>query len=187
MTLPVRVRRLLWGGGLLAVLGIVGGVGWAYGRHHLVPRRFHVVEPGIVYRGARQEYGPYRRIIEQHDIRTIITLLDDVSESHTEQVEARILADLPVRRLRFEMPGDGLGDLGAIEAAAAAVANPELQPVFVHCSAGVNRTGAVIAAYRMLHCGWSFERAMEEMDRRGASFRKNPELYEHMVRFHQER
>ena len=37
------------------------------------------------------------------------------------------------------------------------------KPVFVHCMKGKDRTGLVIAAYRILHQGWSLERAYQEM------------------------
>jgi protein-tyrosine phosphatase len=35
-------------------------------------------------------------------------------------------------------------------------------PIYVHCLHGQDRTGYVIAAYRMLIQGWSFKRAYQE-------------------------
>ena len=43
------------------------------------------------------------------------------------------------------------------------VTNPEKQPVFVHCMHGADRTGTMVAVYRMVAEGWSAERALEEM------------------------
>jgi tyrosine-protein phosphatase SIW14 len=40
--------------------------------------------------------------------------------------------------------------------------NTSLKPVLVHCRRGVDRTGYVIAAYRMLEEGWSYKRAIKE-------------------------
>jgi tyrosine-protein phosphatase SIW14 len=40
--------------------------------------------------------------------------------------------------------------------------NPE-KKVFVHCHAGVDRTGMAIASYRMAKQGWSPDEAMKEM------------------------
>ena len=42
-------------------------------------------------------------------------------------------------------------------------------PVFVHCRHGCDRTGTVIACYRIRHDGWSLERAMEEARVHGMS------------------
>ncbi|HXG93509.1 MAG TPA: dual specificity protein phosphatase family protein [Blastocatellia bacterium] len=43
------------------------------------------------------------------------------------------------------------------------VNDPANQPVFVHCAGGRHRTGALTAAYRMTHDGWSADQAFEEM------------------------
>ncbi|MGD9683980.1 MAG: tyrosine-protein phosphatase [Candidatus Obscuribacterales bacterium] len=40
---------------------------------------------------------------------------------------------------------------------------PENVPLFVHCLHGVDRTGFVIAMYRIKRCGWTFEEAYQEM------------------------
>lgn len=36
-------------------------------------------------------------------------------------------------------------------------------PFYVHCFSGVDRTGVVIAAYRVSECGWTWQRAYDEM------------------------
>jgi protein tyrosine phosphatase (PTP) superfamily phosphohydrolase (DUF442 family) len=36
-------------------------------------------------------------------------------------------------------------------------------PVFVHCGFGGDRTGAMVAVYRLAICGWSRQEALEEM------------------------
>jgi protein tyrosine/serine phosphatase len=41
------------------------------------------------------------------------------------------------------------------------------QPVFVHCKRGADRTGVLIAVYRVSHDGWTAERALEEAERYG--------------------
>jgi protein tyrosine/serine phosphatase len=37
------------------------------------------------------------------------------------------------------------------------------QPVYVHCVGGRHRTGVMTAVYRMVHDGWSADRAFKEM------------------------
>jgi protein tyrosine/serine phosphatase len=41
--------------------------------------------------------------------------------------------------------------------------------IFVHCRVGDDRTGMMIAAYRMADEGWTSKRAMEEMNKYGFS------------------
>jgi protein tyrosine/serine phosphatase len=47
------------------------------------------------------------------------------------------------------------------------VLNPQNQPVFVHCESGRDRTGAIIAMYRVVVCGWSIKEAYREAKRFG--------------------
>jgi protein tyrosine/serine phosphatase len=44
-----------------------------------------------------------------------------------------------------------------------AMANPENQPIYVHCALGRDRTGIVAAIYRIEKQGWSFDEAEQEM------------------------
>ncbi len=47
------------------------------------------------------------------------------------------------------------------------VQNPENQPVFVHCTLGADRTGLMVAMYRILEEGWTKEQAIAEMKEYG--------------------
>ena len=47
------------------------------------------------------------------------------------------------------------------------IMNPERQPVFIHCKRGADRTGTVVAVYRMLHEGWTARDARREAKRHG--------------------
>jgi tyrosine-protein phosphatase SIW14 len=47
-------------------------------------------------------------------------------------------------------------------------------PVFVHCQRGADRTGAVVAAYRIDHDGWENARALKEAMVNGMSFFQFP-------------
>jgi hypothetical protein len=48
--------------------------------------------------------------------------------------------------------------------------------IFVHCRVGDDRTGMMVAAYRMAEQGWSAERAMKEMEEFGFS-----PLHKHLI------
>jgi protein tyrosine/serine phosphatase len=49
------------------------------------------------------------------------------------------------------------------------ILTPEYQPVFVHCQAGKDRTGLVVAVYRILVDGWSVDDAIAERKMFGAA------------------
>ena len=49
--------------------------------------------------------------------------------------------------------------------------DPQRMPIFVHCHRGVDRTGVMCAAYRIVVEGWSKEEAIEEMTKGGFTSR----------------
>jgi protein tyrosine/serine phosphatase len=54
-----------------------------------------------------------------------------------------------------------------VRKALSVMTDPANQPVFLHCSRGVDRVGVVVAVYRMEVDGWSKEEAEAEMDALG--------------------
>ena len=53
-------------------------------------------------------------------------------------------------------------DAAQILRAVEALADPAHRPVFIHCEHGRDRTGLVVAILRVLHQGWTPERAFDE-------------------------
>ena len=49
-----------------------------------------------------------------------------------------------------------------IEKILSLINTPENQPVFVHCKRGSDRTGTIIAVYRMTQDGWTAKQANKE-------------------------
>ncbi len=54
-----------------------------------------------------------------------------------------------------------------IEDIIAEINKPENQPVFVHCQRGADRTGTVIAVYRITHDNWTAQQANTEAKKFG--------------------
>lgn len=60
------------------------------------------------------------------------------------------------------------------------VTDPANQPVFVHCQHGADRTGTMVAVYRIVVQGWSKERAIEELRQGGFGFH---EMWSNLVAY----
>jgi hypothetical protein len=60
------------------------------------------------------------------------------------------------------------------------VTTPSLQPVLVHCRHGSDRTGTMIAIYRIIVDGWSKEQAIVEMIDGGYGFHP---MWQNLVRY----
>ena len=54
------------------------------------------------------------------------------------------------------------------------ISDPTEQPVFVHCQRGADRTGTVVAIYRITHDCWNAEEAIREAGRHGMGWWQFP-------------
>lgn len=119
-----------------------------------------------LYRGAQPRTGGLERLVAL-GVKTVINLRDDDDRAAEEEREARALGlryfNVPVSRAGRPTPKHIDEVMALIDAA-------ENQPVFVHCKRGADRTGAVVAVYRITHDGWTGERALEEAEAFGLGF-----------------
>jgi len=116
-----------------------------------------------LYRGGRPNPdGIYT--LREEGIKTIITLQGPSSERSAEAQLAKTLdmefVSIPLSV--YEAPTDE-DILFFMEY----VLNPEKQPVFVHCASGRDRTGTLVAVYRVLAYGWGPKEAYKEAKRYG--------------------
>jgi len=123
---------------------------------------FHRVNERL-YRGAQPREGGFRRLA-QLGIRTVVNLRQ--ADDHARADEALALAaglgyfNVPMQR--HARPTDE-----QVERVLAVVNAPENQPVFVYCRRGADRTGLVIAVYRISRDGWTSGMAKAEANRNG--------------------
>lgn len=57
-----------------------------------------------------------------------------------------------------------------------AITDTRLQPIFIHCALGRDRTGVMIALYRVRVQGWTADEAIAEMRKFGHTHRAYPKL-----------
>lgn len=112
------------------------------------------VTPGVL-RGAQPGKDGYATL-KAMGVKTVIDMR--TSESEKAQVEA---AGMRAIAIPIEMTRDGLKE--KVDRVVALMADPANQPVYVHCRHGQDRTGIVVAAYRMKQQGWSLAEAETEM------------------------
>jgi protein tyrosine/serine phosphatase len=123
-----------------------------------------------VYRGAQPEAEGYATL-KKMGIRTVINLRS--TESEKEKVEKAGMRSIEVP---MEMTTDGLKE--KVDRVVALMADPANQPLFVHCRQGRDRTGIVVAAFRMKVENWSLADAEAEMESYGFN-----DIWIHFKRF----
>jgi protein-tyrosine phosphatase len=85
-----------------------------------------------------------------------LTLPDTLGEIEKAEAEARGISyfSVPMESLAPPAPGQ-------VSAILSIITNSPGK-VFLHCRAGKDRTGTIVACYRMVHCNWSNEEALHE-------------------------
>ncbi|QOV87534.1 protein-tyrosine phosphatase family protein [Humisphaera borealis] len=174
-----RVRRLAIAGVAVA-LSIVG---WYVVRYHvwdeyLFPRNFKTVEEGKIYRSGQISSHLIRKTLEQHQIKVIVFMSRDDRRIPDVDAECKVSAELGIERHNFSLGGDGLGNPASYADALAVLTASEKvgKAALVHCNAGTQRTGGVVALYRTLIQGRTGEEAYIELTRAGHDPDDNPGL-----------
>lgn len=169
---------------VLIVLAVVVAIAAYRGLVHpnLFPKRFGEVVPGQIYRSGKLTPAALAKVVRGHEIKTVIDLgawvEDTPSNARANAREQHTAEALGTTRHVFTLIGDATGDPNQYVDALRLMIDPANQPVLVHCGAGTERTGCVVAMYRMHTEGMSLEEALGEADRAGHDPGRNPRLRE---------
>ena len=119
-----------------------------------------------VYRGAQPTEQGFKSLAKL-GIKTIVDLREPGDRSRVEEkmVRAAGMQYVSVPMYGMETPSND-----KVVKVLALVEDTSTGPVFVHCKRGADRTGAVIACYRMEHDRWKNDQALTEAKSLGMSF-----------------
>jgi protein tyrosine/serine phosphatase len=126
-----------------------------------LPRFQQVSE--TLYRGAQPRDGGVARLRDL-GINTIINLRGANDRTRAEEAEARALG---LNYVNVALPNWGRPEEPRVARILEIITAPESGRVFVHCKEGVDRTGMIVAIYRMTHDGWNSHQALAEAERSG--------------------
>jgi tyrosine-protein phosphatase SIW14 len=133
-------------------------------------RNFRVVREGVLYRSGQMTLEGLKRIVNDYRIKTVVTLRDayvpgqlppDLAEEQFCNAEEINHVRIPPRS--WDAPDGAAPADEGVHTFLEVMKDPANYPVLVHCFAGVHRTGAFVAIYRMEFERWTNARAMAEM------------------------
>ena len=127
--------------------------------------RFQQVNENL-YRGAQPLDGGLKDLAAR-GIKTIINLRGEDESTSTEEAEARAAG---FNYFSVPLPGFGRPSTEQVEGILAIINDSRNWPVFVHCKHGKDRTGTIIACYRISHDHWTAKEALKEAKRYGMSW-----------------
>jgi len=123
-----------------------------------------------LYRGAQPTAEGFQYLAKL-GVRTILDLRENDDRTAGER---QTVAALGMEYVNVPMTGLTPPTEAEISKILALLEDQTKGPVFVHCKAGADRTGAVVAAYRIDHDGWDNARALKEAMSDGMSFFQRP-------------
>lgn len=151
-------------------------------RDRFVPKRWGIVEEGKIYRSGQLSRHLVKQVLEKHHIARVVDLTFDNPDDANHESELAAIAELGIERKLCPLDSDGTGDVHIYAQAVAAVAESARQgkPVLVHCVAGAQRTGGVVALYRLLVEGRSPALVLDEMRKYKYDPQRSPRLMEYL-------
>jgi len=115
------------------------------------------IEDGL-FRGAQPSAAGFRELAAL-GVRNVLDLAGGSGDT-------RYVADGSIQLFHVPMSAWGLRDDLVLKALRIMTA-PENRPLLIHCAHGADRTGALVALYRVVVQGWTKEHAVREMNKGG--------------------
>lgn len=123
---------------------------------------FHRVDEHL-FRGGQPSAADLAAL-QALGVRTVVNLRYEDSLVKAEQAQAEALG---MRYVNVPMYGLARPREEQVASVMRILDDPSNWPVFVHCKRGADRTGAIVACYRIAHHGWTPDAAIREADALG--------------------
>jgi protein tyrosine phosphatase (PTP) superfamily phosphohydrolase (DUF442 family) len=153
-TAALSITTRWWRVALFVVLLAAGGaLLWTKVlRDRWIPKRWGVVEAGLVYRSGQLSRHLVEHQLRENGIRIVVDLMGDDPDNSEQPFERSAIDKLGIELHKCPLVGDGTGDWREYARAVEAIvrARDSGRPVLVHCYAGSQRTGGTVALYRLL-------------------------------------
>ncbi len=148
------------------------------------PRRFAELEAGKIFRSGYPSASQLRNLDDDVHLRSVLSLTEPVDEPHERDLLVQCKS-LGLLEQRVPLPGNGCGRFEDLDRAVDIVAEQSNWPILFHCQAGKQRSNAVTAAYRLKHCGWTLDQALDELEKHHGLDRHGEEkdLVEHLAKY----
>jgi predicted protein tyrosine phosphatase len=165
----------------IAVISILllstAAVAWDQLEENFIVKRWGMVEPGL-YRSSEMSQSMCEYTLSKCKIHTILSLGLDTPGDPDKLPEQQASAKLHIDRTDFDMRGDGTAPLESYVQAVTMLTQAQRagKITMVHCGSGVNRTGGVLACYKMLVQGESAQSALAHMKAYDFSSDRNEKL-----------
>jgi tyrosine-protein phosphatase SIW14 len=127
-------------------------------------RNFHKVDDRV-YRGAQPTSEGFRNLAKL-GVKIVVDLREGGGRSLNEE---KLVAADGMRYVAFPLNGWGAPTLANVTKVLDLLEDASTGPVFVHCKRGADRTGSVIACYRVEHDRWRNAQALAEARSLGMS------------------
>jgi tyrosine-protein phosphatase SIW14 len=153
-------------GNLLAVAAFAGAAVFATPASAQIAgvENFHQVNDHI-YRGAQPTDAGFQSLAKL-GVKTVIDLRETDSRS---VIEKKAVEGDGMRYINIPLQGMAAPSPADVEKVMALFNDPSAGPVFVHCRRGADRTGTVVACYRIAHDRWENTKALSEAKADGMS------------------
>ena len=130
---------------------------------------FHVVNENVLRGGQPTDAG--LKNLSDMGVKTIVDLQEEGDRARGEK---RLVKALGMKYVNIPMKSMTTPTEKQISHALKALNDTSDGPIFIHCRRGADRTGVVVACYRVQHDGWQNQKALSEARDYGMSWYQFP-------------